>query len=73
MANPKRLRTVGDLRKAIQGLPDSAEVSNDVIEGPEEYRAGIVSVEAGLPKAWRDVRGVKPGLWFHIRIAPIEK
>ena len=65
--------TVGDLRRVIKGLPDDTKVVNDCVNSPEEYKAGIVSVEAGIPKSWKGVQGVESALWFHLRITPMEE
>jgi hypothetical protein len=66
--------TVGKLRDLIAGLPDKAEVVNDIVDSHQcrEYTAGIVSAENQTPKNWRGKDPAKPELWFHVRISPME-
>lgn len=66
--------TVGDIRKAIEGLPDDDVVSNDIVEGPDEWTANIVGVTRGIPEHWKGVGNVDEvpkGLWVHIEIVPM--
>ena len=68
--------TVGDVRKAIKDLPDTAPIYNDVVEGPDEYTASITSVEGGIPTRWKgcaNASKLKPGLWIHVNITPMEE
>ena len=68
--------TVGDIRKAIEGLPDSAPIFNDVLDGPDEYTVNVVGIEGGIPERWKGVGiadEVKPGLWIHTEIIPMEE
>jgi len=59
---------LGDFRRVTAGLPDSTPICNDVVEGPREWTAGIVSIEAGIPKHWQGVQGVPDGIYVHVRI-----
>lgn len=68
--------TVGDIREAIKLLPDDAPVFNDVVEGPDEWTAGIVSVEGTTPQHWQGAANAEelpPALWLHVRIYDIEE
>ena len=70
---PVAALTVGDIRRAIEGLPDDTPVVNDVVEGPDEWTAGIGSVEAKTPDSWKGVGGVpEKALWFHVHITPMD-
>jgi len=64
--------TVEDLRRIIKGLPGDTKIVNDCVDSSDEFKAGIVSVEAGIPKNWQGVEGVESALWFHVRITPME-
>ena len=67
--------TVGDLRRLIQDLSDDLPVNSDVIEGPDEYTAGVRSIEVGIPTAWQGVANADQcnGLWLHIVISDMDE
>jgi hypothetical protein len=63
--------TVGELRKLIEGVPDSFQICSDVLEGSDEWTCGVTAITVGIPLHWQGVKGVEPALWFHCEIVPL--
>jgi len=74
LENPiaKHPLSLGDFRRITAGLPDATPIFNDVVEGPDQWTAGIISVECGIPKAWQGVQAAVAGVYIHISIRAMD-